>query len=69
MNENENEIDKIKSNYLKKYQATIENIMKNDDTIFSENSHFKSYTDRENKTDRSYNKKKIIHRSVIIRQE
>jgi len=58
LNENENEIDKIKNNYLKKYQATIENIMKNDDTIFSENSHIKSYTDRENKTDRNYNNKK-----------
>ena len=50
--EKENEINKIKNNYLKKYRETIENIMKNDETIFSENSHFVSYTDRENRKDK-----------------
>lgn len=58
LTEKENEIKRIKNNYLKKYKETIENIMKNDDTIFSENSNYMSYNDRENRTDRSDSNKK-----------
>lgn len=58
MNEKEDEINRIKYNYLKKYQENIINIMKNDDIIFSENNNFISYTDRDNRTDRSDSKRK-----------
>ena len=58
LNEKEDEINRIKYNYLKKYQENIINIMKNDDIIFSENNNFISYTDRDNRTDRSDSKRK-----------
>ena len=58
LNGKEDGLDRIKNNYLKKYQETIENIMKNDDVIFNENSRFITYTDRENRGDRSDSKRK-----------
>ena len=58
LNEKEIEINRIKDNYLKKYRETIESIMKNDDTIFSENNNLIIYTDRDNRTDRSDSNRK-----------